>query len=152
MISRIALTLNPETSVFAENGVANETARILHALADALETKQYVGDCGLYDAKGDLAGSFHVERTESKKLGLKEPNDDEEPFTASDMDVVTKAFGLRFVTGGNPEGLVELYVEDDELFHYTTNFNHAWLPDLIGGLEEARSLFPIPPTTKIDAK
>ena len=49
---------------------------------------------------------------------------------AKDMDVVRKCFALKFVPGGS-NGLVELYVEDDENYHYKLSFDRFWLPDLI---------------------
>lgn len=63
------------------------------------------------------------------------------PFTAKEMDITTGNFGLRFVKGGNPEGLIELYIEDDDNYFYKCSFNHYWLYDLINGLGKAIKLF-----------
>lgn len=67
----------------------------------------------------------------------------EEPLRADDMDVVGSLFGLRFVEGGLPNGLVELYVEDDEYYHYKTQFNHFWLNDLAMVVEIAKEHFNV---------
>lgn len=60
-------------------------------------------------------------------------------LTAEDLDVVGSLFGLRFVPGGDPNGLVELYVEDDENWFYKTTFNHFWLNDLQLVISEAKT-------------
>ena len=66
------------------------------------------------------------------------------PLRAHDMDVVGSCFGLRFVNGGGPNGMVELYVEDDEWFHYKESFNHVWLGDLLICLDKAVEHFKQP--------
>jgi len=48
---------------------------------------------------------------------------------ASDLDIVGKLFGLRFVDGCS-NGCVELYIEDDENWHYKMRFDRSWLADL----------------------
>ncbi len=50
---------------------------------------------------------------------------------AEDMDVRRKLFGMRLVDGGSPDGIVELYIEDDENFFLKASFNYLWLDDLI---------------------
>lgn len=55
---------------------------------------------------------------------------DHGPMQRKDMDVVRDLFALRFVPGGS-NGLVELYVEDDGLYHFKQSFDQSWLPDLI---------------------
>ena len=59
------------------------------------------------------------------------PNEDEEVLFEEDMDIVGKLFGIRFVDGGLPNGLIEVYIEDDENYFYKHRFNAFWLPDLL---------------------
>jgi hypothetical protein len=49
-----------------------------------------------------------------------------EALRESDMDVVGGLFALRFIE----RNLVELYVEDDEWYHFKATFNKHWLVDL----------------------
>lgn len=49
------------------------------------------------------------------------------PLRHEDMDVVGNLFGLRFAASD----IVELYIEDDEWYHYQTCFHKHWLLDLI---------------------
>ncbi len=53
-----------------------------------------------------------------------------EALKYEDMDVVGALFGMRKVPGGAPDGLIELYIEDDENYLYQCSFNHLWLADL----------------------
>lgn len=57
---------------------------------------------------------------------------------ASDLNVVKSQFGIRFVEGGAPNGLFELYTEDDENWHFVTTANCLWLCDLHHLLIDAR--------------
>lgn len=66
---------------------------------------------------------------------------DREPLQEHELDVVGSCFGLRFIPGGAPDGLIELYVEDDENWLYKTTFNHFWLNDLEKVLIEAKNHF-----------
>ncbi len=73
-------------------------------------------------------------------MEMKEPNEGEwsksrpmfehQVMKAQDMDVLGNLFGLRYVSGGGPPGIIELYIEDDENFHFKCSFNHVWLADL----------------------
>ena len=51
-------------------------------------------------------------------------------LSKKELAVVGDSFGLTFSDGGAPNGLVHLYVEDDETWNYTCTFNHFWLKDL----------------------
>ena len=64
--------------------------------------------------------------------------DDQPVLSASDMDVIGSLFALRFVPGGST-GLVELYVEDDESYHFKTKFDRLWLADLKNVTDKALS-------------
>lgn len=75
-------------------------------------------------------------------MQLSEPNTTDEVLTADDMNVVGECFGLRFVTGGAPEGIVELYIEDDENFFLKTSFNHFWFDDLLQVVQKGKQEFP----------
>ena len=44
---------------------------------------------------------------------------------ASEMDIVGSLFSIKFA--GDQ---VELYIEDDEWFHYKCSFHRSWLKDL----------------------
>lgn len=52
------------------------------------------------------------------------------PLKKSDMHITGVLFGMRFVPGGS-NGLVELYVEDDENYFLKVVFDRFWLGDLI---------------------
>lgn len=52
--------------------------------------------------------------------------DNHEVLKESDMDVVGGLFAIRL-----NEGMVELYIEDDENFHFKCVFHPLWLKDLI---------------------
>lgn len=54
-----------------------------------------------------------------------------------DMDVVGSCFGIRFIDGGLPNGLFELYIEDDENWHFKCSANNFWLNDLRQVVEKA---------------
>lgn len=54
---------------------------------------------------------------------------------ATDMDVIGGLFALRFVPDSE---MVELYIEDDEWFHFKAQFNKSWLPDLGYVVAESR--------------
>ena len=73
---------------------------------------------------------------------LRSPNTTGEVFDDSEMDVIGQCFGLRFVTGGAPEGIVELYIEDDENFFFKVSFNHFWFDDLMQVLQKGKEEFP----------
>jgi hypothetical protein len=47
-----------------------------------------------------------------------------------ELDGTRGVFGFRFTDGGAPNGLFELYLEDDENWHYKCTFNRLWLPCL----------------------
>lgn len=47
-----------------------------------------------------------------------------------ELDVAGSYFGIKFRDGGAPNGLCDLYIEDDETWHYQCPFNHFWLLDL----------------------
>lgn len=62
-----------------------------------------------------------------------------EVLKAEDLDMTGNLFGFRFVprdeidihgTSRKTNPLVEMYVEDDENWHYVTSFDSAWLPDM----------------------
>lgn len=57
-----------------------------------------------------------------------------------DMDVVSSAFGIRFVPGGS-NGLVEFYVEDDENYHYKMAFDWAWMLDFVDVAWRAKAAY-----------
>lgn len=57
-----------------------------------------------------------------------------------DMSVVRQLFALRYVPGGS-NGLVELYVEDDGIYHLKMTFDRAWLPDLIATARAGQDMF-----------
>lgn len=64
-------------------------------------------------------------------MKLQEPlGKDDSPIKGDELDAKGVCFGLRYTTGGGPEGLVELFIEDDENWHYKCTFNHFWLKDL----------------------
>lgn len=58
------------------------------------------------------------------------------PIKVGELDVVGRLFGLKFVEGGS-NGLVELYIEDDENYHYKCSFDRYWLTDLTNVVNEA---------------
>ena len=58
------------------------------------------------------------------------------PRKSDDMHVVRSLFAIRFTSGGS-NGLAELYVEDDGVYHLQTTFDVAWLPDLIAAAKAA---------------
>ncbi len=60
------------------------------------------------------------------------------PLKEHDMDVIRNLFGIRFVPGGAPEGCFELYIEDDENYHYKLTANNVWLDDLIATAKAAK--------------
>ncbi len=47
-----------------------------------------------------------------------------------DLDIVGKLFGIKFSDGGAPNGLVHLYIEDDENYFHKVTFNRYWINDL----------------------
>jgi hypothetical protein len=49
---------------------------------------------------------------------------------AEDMDIRGALFGFRFVSGGSPNGIVELYIEDDENYFLKATFNMLWVKEL----------------------
>jgi hypothetical protein len=69
---------------------------------------------------------------------LQEPfNENMSPVRADDLNAEGVCFGLRYTTGGGPEGLVELYIEDDENWFFKCKFNHLWLKDLRNQIDKA---------------
>lgn len=54
----------------------------------------------------------------------------EQHLTASELDIEGGLFGIKFRDGGAPNGLCDLYIEDDETWHYQCTFNQFWLRDL----------------------
>ena len=56
---------------------------------------------------------------------------EKEPLTADKLDVVGEIVGFKFYPGGSPTGLVDIYIEDDELWHYKLTINQVWLEDLV---------------------
>lgn len=67
-------------------------------------------------------------------------NQDGRALRHEDMDVARQAFALRYVSGGS-NGLVELYIEDDEAYHLKMSFDRYWLPDLIATVTAGQQLF-----------
>lgn len=55
-----------------------------------------------------------------------------------ELDITRSCFGIKFVSGGSPEGCFELYLENDELWHYQLTANNFWLPDLIATARAAQ--------------
>lgn len=63
-----------------------------------------------------------------------------------DMHIVRQLFAIRFVPGGS-NGLIELYVEDDESYGLAMTFDRAWLPDLIATATAGQQKFGLPQRT-----
>lgn len=63
---------------------------------------------------------------------------DKPVLTADELHVHGAQFGMRLVSGGAPNGLVELYSEDDENWHYVDTFNFLWLGDLLNVTTEMK--------------
>ena len=59
---------------------------------------------------------------------------------AEELDVAGAQFGMRLVPGGAPEGLIELFSEDDETYFMKQRFNHVWLSDLIRVASDMKEL------------
>lgn len=63
---------------------------------------------------------------------------DDYPILKEDeLDIVGSCFGLKFVEGGSPNGLFEIYIEDDDNWHYKLTANNLWLNDLKSVIEKA---------------
>lgn len=58
------------------------------------------------------------------------------PRKIDDMHVVRKLFAIRFTSGGS-NGLAELYIEDDGVYHLQTSFDVSWLADLVATAKAA---------------
>lgn len=52
----------------------------------------------------------------------------EEPLTEDELDGHGALFGWKFSEGGS-NGLVSIYIEDDENWHRKMTFDVAWLAD-----------------------
>ena len=50
---------------------------------------------------------------------------------ADELDVAGDMFGMRLVDVCAPNGLVEIYIEDDETYFRKVTVNRVWLDDLI---------------------
>lgn len=59
-----------------------------------------------------------------------EQNPDGRALQQSDMHLIDRVFAVRYVSGGS-NGLIELYVEDDESYHLKATFDRYWLPNLV---------------------
>lgn len=59
------------------------------------------------------------------------------PIKKKDLDVAGQLFGFKFVQGCS-NGCVELYIEDDEVYHYQFTFDKFWLKDLVYAASKAR--------------
>lgn len=64
------------------------------------------------------------------------------PLTKDQLDIITKIFGIKFTDGGS-YGLCNLYVEDDENYHFVTSFDIYWLPDLADIATKAKEMKPV---------
>lgn len=65
-----------------------------------------------------------------------------ETLSEKDLDIVGSCFGLKFVArDASPDGLVELYIEDDENWFYKCTFNHFYLNDLERVIIEAKKYY-----------
>lgn len=60
------------------------------------------------------------------------------PKKRNEMHVVGKLFAMCFVKREDAGDLVELYVEDDELYHFKTTFDVYWLGDLLNVTNKAK--------------
>ena len=65
------------------------------------------------------------------KKALEDARFREGVLSKEDMDIVGGLFGIRFVSGGSPEGCFELFIEDDGHYHRHLTANNFWLEDLI---------------------
>lgn len=59
------------------------------------------------------------------------------PLREHELDIAGNCFGIRFVDGGSPNGLFEIYIEDDENWHYKCCANNLWLKDLAAVVDKA---------------
>lgn len=60
-----------------------------------------------------------------------------------DMDVNAGTFALRYVKGYGGDPLIELYLDDDESYHWIATFSPYWLESFIKGLEHAKKAFKL---------
>jgi len=55
-----------------------------------------------------------------------------EVLKADELDIVSHLFGIRIIKRPpHQDDVIELYVEDDESYHYKMSFSAYWLSDLI---------------------
>ena len=56
--------------------------------------------------------------------------EDKPILTKEDLDFSSELFGLKVVKRVGAHDLIELYVEDDDNYHYKFSFDSSWLSDL----------------------
>lgn len=117
-------------------GDANVDSQRALQLVEALE-KQIV--CALSNgAYYNAWTNKERDKLNAEIKSLESQLDRREALRADELDVVGSLFGVRHIPGGLPQGLVELYIEDDENYHHKMTFNRTWLSDLISVAKEAQ--------------